>query len=80
MTLVELAKRWVENDLTTEEFTEAAKNIIVWVPPTLTDESDEDLQISIDGNSWLEVYEDVFDCNNDIFDAFREDFHDALVA
>lgn len=74
MKLVELAKKWKENNLTTEKFEKEVANIKLFVQQRLENEADDKLLISNNGDSWDEVQDEVFGLGNEDFYKFQRQF------
>lgn len=74
MKLVELAQKWKNKELTEEQLAKEVPNVKIFKMPHLENETDDKLFISINGDSWDEVLEEVFAMSEDEFFKFQELF------
>lgn len=74
MKLVELAQKWKDNKITEKELEVIVPKIKLFQMPELEDELDDKFMISIDGDSWTEVLEDIFDWDEDLYFQFQKIF------
>lgn len=74
MKLVELAQKWKDNKITEKELEVIVPTIELFQMPELEDELDDKFMISTEGDSWIEVLEDIFDWNEDLYFQFQKIF------
>ena len=74
MKLVELAQKWKDNEISEKDLEAIVPTIEIWEMPELEDELDDKCLISTNGDSWTEVFEDVFDWDEDLHYQFQKIF------